>query len=69
MQESANWGKVSFFQEFLNRSLELKGQLYEGYKEDRYLCKRLSELIDIPAIKGYLKDRPEWYSQKISVRV
>lgn len=69
MKETPTDSEVRIFQRFVKRALSIQGQLDAGYKVYRYLRDRLSEAIDIPAIKGFIKDRPARYSQQLGNRV
>lgn len=45
-------------QKFLNRSMAIQGQMDDIYKGDPYLRDPLNESIDIPVVRGYLKEGP-----------
>lgn len=49
--------------------MEIRVQLDEGHKGDKYLRDSLGGSIDIPAIKGYLNDRTDRPSQQLINRV
>lgn len=69
MQDNPNASEVSIFQKFVNRALAIQGQLDDVHKGDRYLRDRFNEAINIPEIKGFLKDSPVRSSQPMINRV
>lgn len=69
MRDSPNETEVAILQAFVNRAMEIKVQMDEGYKGDKNLRDRLGESLNIPDIKGYLKDRLARFSQHLINRV
>lgn len=49
--------------------MSIHDQLDDLYKGDRYLKDRLSEAIDIPAIKRFFNDCPPRFTQPLIKRV
>lgn len=58
MQYSTEKSEVIVFQDFVTRSMEIQRHVREDYQGDTYLNDRLTDTIDLPAIKRFLQYHP-----------